>query len=163
MHQMEGLIATDDLPRTHVTTPQPQPNLTRIAVMATFFARFTIPRPNGSLLSLFGRTVRVSGVIGTTGAFGAHILSKPAFPRTLAQGPSITHIPGSRGLTWIGGVAPRTQFTQRDTTLRVSRSPIDPQQLSSGSMTGIILGYLTAKIGQLFLFTFSGVFLFAAV
>ena len=62
-----------------------------------------------------------------------------------------------------GGVAPRQQFTQRDPTLRVSRSAIDPQQLSSGSMTGIILGYLTAKIGRLFFFTFSGFFLLAAV
>jgi len=62
-----------------------------------------------------------------------------------------------------GGVAPRQQFTQRDTTLQVSRPIIDAQQLSSGSMTGIILGYLTAKIGRLLFFTFSGVFLLAAV
>lgn len=63
----------------------------------------------------------------------------------------------------VGGVAPRYQFTQADPTLRVSRAPIDFQQLSSGSVLGLITGYLTAKIGRLFLFSFGGIFLLAAV
>jgi hypothetical protein len=62
-----------------------------------------------------------------------------------------------------GGVAPRYQFTQADRSLRVSQAPIDFQQLSSGSILGLITGYLTAKIGRLFLFSFGGIFLLAAV
>ena len=63
----------------------------------------------------------------------------------------------------VGGVAPRHQFTQRDPSLRVSRAPVDFQQLSSGSVLGMITGYLTAKIGRLFLLSFGGIFLLATV
>jgi len=66
-------------------------------------------------------------------------------------------------LIMAGGVAPRYQFTQADRSLRVSQPPIDLQQLSSGSVLGLITGYLTAKIGRLFLFSFGGIFLLAAV
>lgn len=47
--------------------------------------------------------------------------------------------------------------------MRRARAPIDFQQLSSGSILGMITGYLTAKIGRLFLFSFGGIFLLAAV
>ena len=60
-------------------------------------------------------------------------------------------------------MAPRHQFTRADPSLRVSRAPVDFQQLSSGSVLGIITGYLTAKIGRIFLFSFGGIFLLATV
>jgi hypothetical protein len=37
------------------------------------------------------------------------------------------------------------------------------QQFSSGSVLGLVLGYLTAKIGRIFLFSFGGFFLLGAV
>ena len=68
-----------------------------------------------------------------------------------------------RGVDVVGGVAPRHQFTQADLSVRRARAPIDFQQLSSGSILGMITGYLTAKVGRLFLFSFGGIFLLAAV
>ena len=73
------------------------------------------------------------------------------------------HTFGGQGVDVLGGVAPRHQFTQPDLSLRRARAPIDFQQLSSGSILGMITGYLTAKIGRLFLFSFGGLFLLAAV
>jgi len=115
--------------------------------MANLFARISIPTVKGSVLSMCGRTARLGGVIGATGLFGAHVLStQPLFVKSQCQ----------------GGVAPRHQFTQSDVSLQRSRAPIDFQQLSSGSVLGIITGYLTAKIGRLFLFSFGGLILFGA-
>jgi len=41
--------------------------------------------------------------------------------------------------------------------------PIDMQQLSSGSVLGLVFGYLTAKIGRLFLFSFGGFIILGTV
>jgi hypothetical protein len=127
--------------------------------MASLVARITIPTVKGGVLSMCGRTARLGGVIGATGLFGAHVLStQPLFVKSQCQGFQWG------GKSWlVGGVAPRHQFTQSDFSLQRSRAPIDFQQLSSGSVLGIITGYLTAKIGRLFLFSFGGLILFGAV
>jgi hypothetical protein len=127
--------------------------------MTTMLARFAIPKPNANVFSMCARTARLGGLIGTTGLLGAHILSRPT---TLIQCQGIVPFRTASDCV-TGGVAPRHQFTQADRSLRVSQAPIDFQQLSSGSVLGLITGYLTAKIGRLFLFSFGGIFLLAAV
>ena len=67
--------------------------------MATLFTRFAIPRGSGSFLSLCAHTARVGGVLGTTGAFGAHILSQPPMTRTFCQG---TTSPSPQALLILG-------------------------------------------------------------
>jgi FUN14 family len=126
--------------------------------MAAVITRIAFPKVNESVLSICSRTARLVGVIGMTGLFGAQVLSKPIFVRTQCQGIVSCDISED-----IGGVAPRHQYTQADLSLKRSRAPIDFQQLSSGSVLGMVTGYLTAKIGQVFLFSFGGLFLLAAV
>ena len=96
------------------------------------------------------RTARLGGVIGSTGFLSANVQCQGILS------PDID-------LIVKGGVAPRHQFTQADPSLRVTRAPIDLQQLSSGSVLGLITGYLAAKIGRIFFFGFGGIFLLAAV
>jgi hypothetical protein len=65
--------------------------------------------------------------------------------------------------TFVGGVAPRYQYTKADETLIRHKPPINLEQLSSGSVLGLILGTLTTKIGQLFLLSFGGLVLLGTV
>jgi hypothetical protein len=55
-------------------------------IMASLVARIAIPTTKGSVLSMCARTARLGGVIGVTGLFGAHILSKPMFVKSQCQG-----------------------------------------------------------------------------
>src|SRR5271167_901064 len=119
--------------------------------MAAIVSRIVIPRTNGNLFSMGVQAAKLGCFLGTTGLFGAHFLARPTLRITQCQGKH--HF--RRDLR-LGGVAPRQQFTQADPSLRVSRAPVDFQQLSSGSVLGMITGYLTAKLGRLFLFSFGG-------
>jgi hypothetical protein len=126
----------------------------------TFIARVAIPSARANLFSTCIRGARLGLFLGSTGLLGAHVLGRPALVQTQCQG----DLPSTNLMS--GGVAPRYQFTQADPqlqNLRNRRAIIDLQQLSSGSVLGMITGYLTAKIGRLFLFSFGGLFLLGAV
>jgi hypothetical protein len=127
--------------------------------MAAFIAKLSFPKTYGTVFSMCARTARVGGVIGTTCFLGTNLFKEPMFPKTYCQGKGPNKIVSETA----GGVAPRYQFTQADPSLRISRAPLDFQQLSSGSILGIITGYLTVKIGRLFLLSFGGIFLLVAV
>jgi len=72
----------------HVPFP-PSHSSTRLTdhTMSIILTRITGPLARGNVLSMCARTARLGGVIGTTGLFGAHVLSKPAFVVTQCQGP----------------------------------------------------------------------------
>jgi hypothetical protein len=60
-------------------------------------------------------------------------------------------------LIFPGGVAERYQFTVPDTNQQRQSPAVNFQQLSSGSMSGLVLGYLLGKASRIMMLTLGGI------